>query len=429
MIARFEPGILQAGQGAIVVTGSRYSTRTWIGLTVLSLGAAVTLLNLAVLSPLLRPIGEEFGASDATTGQLATVSALVAVVSSLAATPWMDRWSRRSWLRIEGSVVLAAILVSAAAPSFGWLMAGRALAAFGGAVIMANCMTGARELFTDTVWRNRAIGIIVSATTVAFAVGLPLITQFEARFGWRVAMASTAVLVLLLLAGTFALPSGSPAVQAALKSGGSILASFRAVLGDGRTRGLMVLLGLNLGIYSGWLVYFGAYTIDVFAASATVLSTLFFLSGVTELIANNLTPPLLRRFDPIHVLYVMLALVGAALLLTGILITSIPAAFVAAVIVLNGTASAYIAANALLLQGERTHPGAVMSVASASIGIGNAIGPFIAGTALAASGSFETAYRALGLMAPVAILALWLGVRGERSLTPKRSRRSIAREA
>ena len=44
----------------------------------------------------------------------------------------------------------------------------------------------------------------------------------------------------------------------------------------------------------GWLIYFGAYTIEVFAASATVLSLLFFLSGVTELLANNLTPLLMR---------------------------------------------------------------------------------------------------------------------------------------
>ena len=54
-------------------------------------------------------------------------------------------------------------------------MAGRVLAACGSAVLMANCMTGARELFHDPVWRNRAIGIIVSATTLAFVIGMPLV--------------------------------------------------------------------------------------------------------------------------------------------------------------------------------------------------------------------------------------------------------------
>ena len=398
-----------------VETTTGYSLRTWVGLAVLGLGAAVTLLNMAILSPLLRPIGEAFGTSDATTGQLATIGSLVGVASSLAATPWMDRWSRRAWLRLEGSLVLAAIVVSALAPSFGWLMAGRVLAACGSAVLMANCMTGARELFRDPVWRNRAIGIIVSATTLAFTLGMPLVTQIEARFGWRAAFGSVAVPVILLLAGTFALPT-SPN-QPAPAARPHPLAAFRIVLGDGRTRALLAVLGLNLGLYSGWLVYFGAYTAEVFAASAAVLSVLFLLAGATEMFANNLTPPLLRRFDPIAVLYAMLASAGAALLLTGVLITTIPAALLAAIVVLNGTASAYIAANALLLDGEVSHPGAVMSVASAFIGIGTALGPFVTGWALVATGSFEAAYRALGLLAPAAMVVLWFGTR-RRAFAP-----------
>jgi DHA1 family inner membrane transport protein len=390
-------------------TTIKYTMRTWLGLVVLCLGAAVTLLNMAVLSPLLRPIGQEFGTSDATTGQLATLGSLVGVVSALAATPWMDRWSRRTWLRLEGSLVLTAIVISALAPSFGWLMVGRVLASCGSAVIMANCLTGARELFQDPVWRNRAIGIIVSATTFAFVLGMPVVTQIEARFDWRVAMGSIAVPVILLLAGTFVLPPRPERPRVTVRP--HPLASFRAVLGDGRTRWLLVVLGLNLGMYAGWLVYFGAYTTEVFAASAAALSLLFFLSGATELFANNLTPPLLRRFNPVSVLYVMLASVAAALLLTGIAVTTIPAVLLAAIVILNGTASAYIAANALLLDGDVSHPGAVMSVASAFIGVGTALGPFVAGWALATTGSFEAAYRTLGLLAPVAIVALWLGTR------------------
>ena len=301
------------------------------------------------------------------------------------------------------------MIVSALAPSFGWLMVGRVLASCGSAVIMANCMTGARELFHDPVWRNRAIGIIVSATTLAFVIGMPIVTQIEARFGWRLAFGSIAVPVGLLLAGTFALSSSPQIHGAGLRA--HPLAAFRAVLGDGRTRSLLVVLGLNLGLYAGWLVYFGAYVGEVFAASATVLSLLFFLSGATEMLANNLTPPLLRRFDSIRVLYVMLASVAAALLLTGIAITTIPGALFAAIVVLNGTASAYIAANTLLLDGDVSHPGAVMSVAAAFIGVGTALGPLLTGWMLGATGSFEAAYRALGLLGPVAMVALWVGTR------------------
>lgn len=386
-----------------------YPMRTWVGLGVLCLAAGTMVLNNAALSPLLRAIGAEFGTSDATTGQLATAGSLFGVVAALAATPWMDRWSRAAWLRLLGTLVLAGVILSALAPSFEWLLVGRVITAASGSVIMANAMTGARDLFDDPVWRNRAIGLIVTATSVAFTFGLPLLTQLAARFGWRTALGSIVIPALILLAGTFALPSRPAARPAPAAS--HPLAAFRSVLGDGRTRALLIVLGLNVGSYTGWLVFVGAYVTEVFAASAVTLSALFFFGGVSQIPINNLAPPLVRRFGAIRMLYAMLALIGASLLLTGIVITAIPAVFVAAMVLLNSSAIAYIAGSGLLLDGEVSHPGATMSLSSATIGFGNALGPLITGWALAFSGSFEVAYRVLGLFAPVAMLALWIGTR------------------
>ena len=390
------------------------SHRAWLALAVYCTGSFTTMLNLGFLSPLLRPIGASFGTPDAVTGQLATISALVTFIAALVATPWMDRWSRVTWYRRLGLLLLVGTLLSAVAPSFGVLVVARIIAALGASVVTANSLTGARELFPDSVWRNRAIGILVSATTVGFVLGLPAITQIAAHFGWRVAVASMAVPVLFMIGGTWLLPPGASPRTSRRQP---MLLSFRAVLGDGNVRGILVALGLNLAMYTGWLVYFGAYITDVFAASAALLSTIFFVSGFTELAANNLTPPALRRFAPIPVLLVMLALAGASLLLTGIVITTVPAALVAAIVILNGTAAAYIACNALLLDGEHSHPGAVMSVASAGIGLGNTLGPALVGWALAMTGSFESSYRVLGLLAPVAMLSVWLGTRSGRSET------------
>jgi DHA1 family inner membrane transport protein len=388
------------------------SLRTWLALAVYCAGSFTTMLNLGFLSPLLRPIGASFGTPDAVTGQLATISAMVTFIAAVAATPWMDRWSRATWYRLLGLLLLVGTLLSAAAPTFGILIIARIIAALGASVVTANSMTGTRELFPDAVWRNRAIGILVSATTVGFVIGLPAINQIAARFGWRVAVTGMTLPVLFMIGGTWLLPSSATPMPSSRQP---LLASFRAVLGEGRVRGILVALGLNLAMYTGWLVYFGAYVTDVFAASAALLSTLFLISGFTELAANNLTPPVLRRFAAVPVLHLMLALAGGSLLLTGIAITTVPAALIAAVIILNTTAAAYIACNALLLDGEHSHPGAVMSVASAGIGLGNTLGPALVGWALAVSGSFEAAYRVLGLLAPAAMVAIWLGTRSGRS--------------
>ncbi|MBA3451301.1 MAG: hypothetical protein H0T18_08825, partial [Chloroflexia bacterium] len=56
------------------------------------------------------------------------------------------------------------------------------------------------------------------------------------------------------------------------------------------------------------------------------------------------------------------------------------------------------------------------SVAAAFIGIGTAIGPLVTGWALATTGSFEAAYRTLGMLAPVAMIALWAGTRRRASV-------------
>ncbi|MBL8126968.1 MAG: hypothetical protein JNM64_04970, partial [Chloroflexia bacterium] len=76
-----------------------------------------------------------------------------------------------------------------------------------------------------------------------------------------------------------------------------------------------------------------------------------------------------------------------------------------------GTGLAYIAANVLLLDSNARQPGAVMALAGAAGSLGGALGPLISGASLAYTGSFEAAYRVVGMLAPVAILAISLGTR------------------
>ncbi|MCA9879487.1 MAG: MFS transporter [Thermomicrobiales bacterium] len=387
---------------------TRYTLRTWMALAVLCLAAAVNLLQSASISPLLPGISATFNAGDAATGQLATIGSLAGFAFSLAATPWMDRLSRRNWLRINGSMILGGMLLSAFAPSFAVLAVGRIISACGGALIMANCMTGARELFHDPVWRNRAIGFIVSATTLVFVLGLPVITQINARLGWRSAMMAIVLPALLLVLGSALIP---PSPEAPVSPRASPLSAFGEAFGDRRIRGILVGLALCSAIYNGWFVYFGAYTTTVFAVSASVLSALFFAAGAMQLVANNVAPILMRRFDPVSIFVVAMVMIASTLLTTGILIVNIPGALLAAASVLIGSGLSYIAANVLLLDSSTRQPGAVMALAGAAGALGGALGPLASGLGLAATGSFEAAYRVVGLMAPLAILAIWLGTR------------------
>lgn len=387
-----------------------------MALAVLCLASAVNLLQSASISPLLPSISETFRAGDAATGQLATLGSLAGFGFSLAATPWIDRLGRRTWFRLLSAMVMAGMLVAAFAPSFPVLAAGRVIAACGGALIMANCMTGARELFTDPAWRNRAIGLIVSASTLVFVVGLPIITQINAGSGWRTAMIAIAVPAFLLLLGAVLLPPSPVQTHTARTSPFS---AFGEAFGHPRIRALLICLTLFSAIYSGWFVYFGAYTTTVFAVSASVLSLLFFAAGTMQLIANNVAPILMRRFDPVRLIVLAMLAVTCTLLTTGIVIITVPGALVAAGAVLMGTGLSYIAANVLLLDSNARRPGAVMALAGAAGALGGAFGPLISGASLAFTGSFEAAYRVVGLLAPLAILTIWLGTKAEVAPQPE----------
>jgi DHA1 family inner membrane transport protein len=388
------------------MTSSR--SRGWLPLAVLSLGAFTSVLNATQLSPVLKPIAGDLGVSEGATGQLATVSAMVGTLVALVAAPSMDRFSRRGWLQGQAAVLIAATLFSALAPSFAWLVAARVLAGLGGAVIMANCFTAAGELYADPRQRDRAVGIIVSATTVAIVAGLPILAQIEDVAGWRWAIAFPLLPLALLIVGARWLPTEEKRLSLDHRE---MVTGYRRVLGHRPTLGLLGGMAVFALAYVGWLTYFGAYVETDFAAGANTLSALFLVAGVAEMIANNLTPSLLCRVAPRRVFAVAAAIMAADLLATDALFTGLWTLFISIAVISVCAAALYIAGNALLLDALPNARGTVMALGSASVGGGAAVGSLIGGAALATFGGYADVYRLLGLLLPLAIVAVILGTR------------------
>jgi predicted MFS family arabinose efflux permease len=366
-----------------------------------------------MLSPLLRPIAKTFGLSEAVAGQAGTIGAVAAVVASISAARWMDRVSRRAWLSGQSVALLVSTAVIALAPSFGWLLLGRALAGLGGAVVLANCLAATGELFPDRARRDWAIGIIVSATTVAVVVGLPALALIEERAGWRWAVAAIEIPLLVLLLGSRWLPGTVPTAHPPPHR----LASTRVLdmLRDGPILFLLGAATLFILPYMGWLTYFGAYVESDFGAGAATLSALFLSAGLAELVANTGTPLLLRRVSPRSVFVVFGLVFAANLVLTGIVYIQLWTVFVATSITSACAAILYIAINGLLLDARPTARGSIMALSSAATGIGSALGPLTGGAALSTLGNYAGTYQALGLIAPFAVVCLALSSRLSRA--------------
>jgi MFS transporter, DHA1 family, inner membrane transport protein len=386
----------------------------WLLVAVLIAGAFTTALNIMLIGPLLTAIAAEFGRSEAATGQVATLTAAASGVTALVAAPWMDRWSRRTWLRLECGLLVVGTAISALAPSFGWLLAGRVVAGIGGAVIFANCLAATGDLFPDSARRNRVIGLVSTAATVAGLLGLPLITQIEAATSWRWAMASLLLPIALVLVGTRWLPAGAVATRGPLWSGW--WSGYRGILARTETVWLVGLMVVQAVVWFGWFIYLGAFAEKTHGMGPGLLTALFLVGGTGDVVASNFAPVLVRRWGACSVAAAMTAILAMCLLGVGVVFTSQATLFVFAAVAGAAGGALFICASILTLDSYPEGRGAVMSLQSAALEVGGAFGTAGFGAALALRNDYALTYRLLGVVAALALVCLVMSARRAREI-------------
>ncbi|MGH3313798.1 MAG: MFS transporter [Streptomyces sp.] len=185
-----------------------------------------------VIMGLLPEVASDFGVSVPTAGLLTTGYALGVVVGAPLLAVLGTRVSRKRMLMLLMGLFIAGNLVSAVAPVFGVMLAGRVIASlahgafFGiGSIVAAGLVVPHRKA--------AAISMMFTGLTVANVVGVPMGTLLGQQFGWRVTFAAVAGLGVLGLAGIGALvPQETQERREAGAAGGgarirSELAAFR----------------------------------------------------------------------------------------------------------------------------------------------------------------------------------------------------------
>jgi len=379
---------------------------------VLIAGAFTTALNIALISPLVTAIAAEFGRSEAAAGQVATLTATASALTALAVAPWMDRWPRRVWLRIEAGLLTVGTLISVLAPGFGWLLAGRTVVGIGGAVIFGTCIAATGDLSPDQAIRNRMIGLVITAATVAGLIGLPVLTQIEAHAGWRWAMASILIPLAVVLLGTRWLPGGGT------KSSGSAMAEwwsgYRAVLSRSETLWMLGLMVAQAFVWFGWIIYLGAFAEEVFGMGAGLISLLFLIGSGGDVLGSNLGPVLVRRWKPRRIATVVSGILAAGLFGVGFDFVDVTTLIVLAAITGLAGGILFVCTNILMLDSFPEGRGVVMSLQSAGLEVGGALGTAAFGAALALSDSYTASYRLLGVAALASLVCLAMSARPAR---------------
>lgn len=154
-------------------------------LVTLCLAVLVAQVDMAVVNLGTRPIGEHFSAGVAALqwvvdGYNLSYAALLLTGGLLA-----DLYGRRRVFMAGAAVFTGATLLCAAAASVGWLVAGRALAGLGAALLMPASLAILRVVWPDARERGRALGIWAACNGIAMAIGAPLGGLLIHHFGWR----------------------------------------------------------------------------------------------------------------------------------------------------------------------------------------------------------------------------------------------------
>jgi DHA1 family inner membrane transport protein len=246
---------------------------------------------------LLPQVAADFSVTEATAGWLISGYALAVVVGALGLTAAVTRFERKPVLAVLMVLFIAGNLVSAVAPDYALMMAGRIIAAlshgafFGiGAVVAASMV--------EPTKKAGAIAIMFTGLTAANVLGVPFGTMLGQAAGWRSTFWAITVIGVLALAGILALvpnigsgqAKAGSAETAAGSAAGSASGGLRGELRAFRSGQVWLSILVTILGYGGM---FGAFTYIAFTLtevtgfSAATVPWLLILFGVGLFIGNT----------------------------------------------------------------------------------------------------------------------------------------------
>lgn len=368
------------------------------GLIALALGGfGIGLTEFGIVG-LLPEIAHDFSVTESVAGHLVSGYALAVAFGAIALTAAFSRAERKKVLLGLVVLFIAGNLVSALASTYSVMLIGRIIAAlchgafFGvGAVVAASMV--------DEKKKAGAISLMFAGLTVANVVGIPFGTFIGQQFGWRATFWAITGIGVITLLGIQLLVQKSRAPQTA---------GLRSELGALRRPQVMLSAAVSILTFGGVV---GAYTYIAFTLTevsgfeTSTVPWLLLLFGLGTFIGNLVGGKFADRALDRSLLVILLTVV--AVLVAFALSATIWWAALIAMFLLGAVGFA----TAPGLQLRVMHfAGDAPTVASgtniAALNIGNAIGAWIGGLAIAAGFGFVSPLWVGAALATGAFLVL-----------------------
>ena len=153
-------------------------------LTAVALAFFSTQSSSLMLAPLLVDIAAEFDVSVAVAGQVGTATFAAWAISVVSVGPLSDSLGRRSVALVGLSLLAVGVLASAFAPNLETLMVTRVVTGLGGGMIPPNGMAAVVDV-VPPARLARAIGTLISFTTLSAVIGVPAVALMADLGSWR----------------------------------------------------------------------------------------------------------------------------------------------------------------------------------------------------------------------------------------------------
>jgi predicted MFS family arabinose efflux permease len=162
----------------------RLTAAEWMVLAVLAALQFTHNLDYMIMMPLLPQFEREMSISPQQFGFLVSAYAFSAGVSGLLAALVIDRFDRKRALLVLYAGFTLGTLLCALAPGYICLLLARTVAGAFGGVVAATTLAIIGDLFSDSR-RGRAMGVVMSAFSVALIAGVPAGLYLANGWGWR----------------------------------------------------------------------------------------------------------------------------------------------------------------------------------------------------------------------------------------------------
>nr|WP_245964921.1 MFS transporter [Trinickia dinghuensis] len=210
----------------------------------LAAAAGLGVAPLYYCQPMLGVLESDMGASARVIGMVPTLTQLGYALGILLLAPLGDRYDRRRVILAKAMALVVALLLAAAAPSVGFLLA--ASFAIGVAATMAQDVVPAAAMLAPDAQRGKIVGTVMTGLLFGILLSRVVSGLVAAHAGWRAMFVAAAVSVAAIaLAAWRGLPSFKPTThlsyRALIRSLGHLWQHQRALRRAATAQGLLAM--------------------------------------------------------------------------------------------------------------------------------------------------------------------------------------------